>query len=195
MAATKVASLALVATALVSGLHTSPASVDSLIKNINQEKQAAKQKQDKINADLKAKAEEAQKKQSQSVSAVVPAPALNSPIESPQSDTEAPVPDSDLTTDSQTNGDTPVAPASNREETWDRLAQCESGGNWAINTGNGFSGGLQFTDQTWAGFGGQEYAPQAYMATREQQIAVAEKVQASQGWGAWPACTASLGIA
>ena len=77
---------------------------------------------------------------------------------------------------------------------WDRLAQCESGGNWAINTGNGFNGGLQFTPSTWAAFGGTAYAPQAYMATREQQIAVAERVQASQGWGAWPACTASLGI-
>lgn len=77
---------------------------------------------------------------------------------------------------------------------WDSLAQCESGGNWAIDTGNGFSGGLQFTDSTWAAFGGTEYAPRASQATREQQIAVAEKVQASQGWGAWPACTASLGI-
>lgn len=86
------------------------------------------------------------------------------------------------------------SPAISNEETWDRLAQCESGGNWAINTGNGFFGGLQFTQQTWEGFGGAEYAPRADQATREQQIAVAEKVQASQGWGAWPACTASLGI-
>ena len=77
---------------------------------------------------------------------------------------------------------------------WDQLAQCESGGNWAIDTGNGFSGGLQFTDSTWAAYGGTEYAPRASGATREQQIAVAEKVQASQGWGAWPACTAKLGI-
>ena len=77
---------------------------------------------------------------------------------------------------------------------WDKLAQCESGGNWAINTGNGFSGGLQFTPSTWAGHGGTAYAPSAHLATREQQIAIAERVQASQGWGAWPACTASLGI-
>lgn len=77
---------------------------------------------------------------------------------------------------------------------WDQLAQCESGGNWAINTGNGFSGGLQFTDSTWAGYGGTQYAPSAHMATREQQIAVAEKVRASQGWGAWPACSAKLGL-
>lgn len=77
---------------------------------------------------------------------------------------------------------------------WDQLAQCESGGNWAIDTGNGFSGGLQFTDSTWAAYGGTEYAPRASQATREQQIAVAERVQAGQGWGAWPACTASMGL-
>ena len=77
---------------------------------------------------------------------------------------------------------------------WDQLAQCESGGNWAIETGNGYSGGLQFADSTWAAYGGTEYAPRASQATREQQIAVAEKVQASQGWGAWPACTAAMGL-
>jgi nucleoid-associated protein YgaU len=75
--------------------------------------------------------------------------------------------------------------------TWDALAQCESGGNWAINTGNGFSGGLQFTPQTWAGFGGTG-SPEN--ASRAQQIAVAEKVQATQGRGAWPACAAKLGL-
>ena len=77
---------------------------------------------------------------------------------------------------------------------WDRVAACEAGGNWHINTGNGFYGGLQFTQQTWAGFGGTQYAARADLATREQQIAIAEKVQAAQGWGAWPACTARLGI-
>ncbi|OUM41295.1 LysM peptidoglycan-binding domain-containing protein [Arthrobacter sedimenti] len=80
-----------------------------------------------------------------------------------------------------------AAPASD----WDALAQCESGGNWGINTGNGFSGGLQFTPSTWAAFGGQG-APQN--ASREQQIAVAENVLAGQGWGAWPACSAKLGL-
>ncbi|NOJ61112.1 transglycosylase family protein [Arthrobacter sp. 260] len=80
-----------------------------------------------------------------------------------------------------------AAPAS----TWDALAQCESGGNWGINTGNGFSGGLQFTPSTWAAFGGQG-APQN--ASREQQIAVAENVLQGQGWGAWPACSAKLGL-
>lgn len=86
------------------------------------------------------------------------------------------------------------APAVAGDSVWDQIAQCESTGNWAINTGNGFSGGLQFTPSTWAGFGGTEYAPAAHMATREQQIAVAKRVQAAQGWGAWPACTSKLGL-
>ena len=77
---------------------------------------------------------------------------------------------------------------------WDSIAQCESGGNWAINTGNGYYGGLQFNAGTWSDYGGGEYAPTANLATRDQQIAIAQKVQAAQGWGAWPACTASLGI-
>ncbi|MEN3303746.1 MAG: resuscitation-promoting factor RpfA [Pseudonocardia sp.] len=76
--------------------------------------------------------------------------------------------------------------------TWDALAQCESSGNWSINTGNGFSGGLQFTPSTWQAFGGQG-APEN--ATREQQIAVAENVLAAQGWNAWPACSQKLGLA
>jgi hypothetical protein len=71
---------------------------------------------------------------------------------------------------------------------WDRVASCESGGNWAINTGNGYHGGLQFTQGTWASHGGGQYAPSAQLATREQQIAVAERVLASQGRGAWPVC-------
>ena len=87
-----------------------------------------------------------------------------------------------------------AAPAVASGSVWDSLAQCESGGNWAINTDNGFYGGLQFTPSTWAGHGGTAYAPSANLATREQQIAIAERVQASQGWGAWPACTARLGI-
>lgn len=77
---------------------------------------------------------------------------------------------------------------------WDRLAQCESGGNWAINTGNGYHGGLQFNAQTWQAYGGGEFAPTANLATREQQIVVAERTLAQQGWGAWPACSASLGL-
>ncbi|WP_280415105.1 transglycosylase family protein [Nocardia carnea] len=77
---------------------------------------------------------------------------------------------------------------------WDRLAQCEAGGNWGINTGNGYHGGLQFSQSTWQAHGGGEYAPTANQASREQQIAVAEKVLASQGWGAWPSCSSSLGL-
>jgi LysM repeat protein len=86
------------------------------------------------------------------------------------------------------NAATPMATSAS---TWDALAQCESGGNWATNTGNGFSGGLQFTPQTWAAYGGTG-SPES--ASRAQQIAVAEKVQAGQGWGAWPACAAKLGL-
>ncbi|WP_142057464.1 transglycosylase family protein [Pseudarthrobacter sp. B4EP4b] len=84
-----------------------------------------------------------------------------------------------------------AANAATSTSTWDALAQCESGGNWAINTGNGFSGGLQFTPSTWAAYGGSGSAADA---SREQQIAVAEQVQAAQGWGAWPSCAAQLGL-
>ncbi|MDK8511362.1 DUF3235 domain-containing protein [Corynebacterium bovis] len=89
-----------------------------------------------------------------------------------------------------------VAPAAHAapDSDWDRLAQCESGGDWAINTGNGFQGGLQFSPSTWSAHGGGEFAATANQASREQQIAVAERVLASQGWGAWPACSASLGL-
>jgi resuscitation-promoting factor RpfA len=78
---------------------------------------------------------------------------------------------------------------------WDRVAACESGGNWAINTGNGYHGGLQFTQGTWASHGGGEYAASANQATREQQIAVAERVLATQGKGAWPVCGRGLSAA
>ena len=77
------------------------------------------------------------------------------------------------------------------ESTWDALAQCESGGNWGTNTGNGFSGGLQFTPSTWSAFGGSG-SPQG--ASKSEQIRVAENVLAGQGWGAWPACSSSLGL-
>jgi hypothetical protein len=78
---------------------------------------------------------------------------------------------------------------------WDRVAGCESGGNWAINTGNGYHGGLQFNQGTWAAHGGGQYAPSANQATREQQIAVAERVLATQGRGAWPVCGHGLSAA
>ncbi len=78
--------------------------------------------------------------------------------------------------------------------TWAALAQCESSGNWAINTGNGYYGGLQFAYSTWLAFGGGDYAPTANLATKDQQIEIAEKVLAVQGWGAWPACSSRLGL-
>ncbi|WP_234828481.1 transglycosylase family protein, partial [Mycobacterium tuberculosis] len=64
---------------------------------------------------------------------------------------------------------------------WDQVARCESGGNWSINTGNGYLGGLQFTQSTWAAHGGGEFAPSAQLASREQQIAVGERVLAGKG--------------
>ena len=78
---------------------------------------------------------------------------------------------------------------------WDRVAACESGGNWGINTGNGYHGGLQFSQGTWAAHGGGEYASSANQATRDQQIAVAERVLATQGRGAWPVCGRGLSAA
>jgi hypothetical protein len=76
--------------------------------------------------------------------------------------------------------------------TWDRLAGCESGGDWASNTGNGYYGGLQFSAGTWRAFGGRKYAKRADLATRPQQIEIAERVLAEQGWHAWPACSRKL---
>lgn len=80
------------------------------------------------------------------------------------------------------------------QSTWSALAQCESGGNWQINTGNGYYGGLQFAQSTWEGFGGTQYAARADLATKSEQIAVAEEVLETQGWKAWPACSAELGL-
>jgi uncharacterized protein YabE (DUF348 family)/transposase len=76
--------------------------------------------------------------------------------------------------------------------TWDALAACESGGNWAINTGNGFYGGVQFEQNTWERHGGLRYALRADLATREEQLAIAEVTRAWQGWGAWPVCSKRL---
>jgi hypothetical protein len=76
---------------------------------------------------------------------------------------------------------------------WDRLAECESSQNWSANTGNGYKGGLQFSDTTWRAYGGNSYAPSADRATREEQIAVARQVQREQGSRAWPGCGSRLG--
>ncbi|OBJ31399.1 transglycosylase family protein [Mycolicibacter heraklionensis] len=78
------------------------------------------------------------------------------------------------------------------DDEWDHVARCESGNNWGINTGNGYQGGLQFSPSTWSAHGGGKYAPSAHLASREQQIAIAEHVLATQGRGAWPVCGRGL---
>ncbi|MGH9112431.1 MAG: transglycosylase family protein [Acidimicrobiales bacterium] len=78
----------------------------------------------------------------------------------------------------------------NNYATWDALAQCEAGGNWSINTGNGYYGGLQFSLGSWQGVGGTGYP---HEHSRETQIAMGQRLQASSGWGAWPACSSKLG--
>jgi uncharacterized protein YabE (DUF348 family) len=87
---------------------------------------------------------------------------------------------------------TEVPPVTNGA-VWDALSRCEAGGNWAINTGNGFYGGVQFDQNTWERQGGLRYAPRADLATREEQIAIAEVTRARQGWGAWPVCSGRIG--
>lgn len=87
---------------------------------------------------------------------------------------------------------TEVPPVTNGA-TWDALASCEAGGNWGINTGNGFYGGVQFDQNTWERNGGLRYAPRADLATREEQIAIATVTQQRQGWGAWPVCSGRIG--
>lgn len=86
----------------------------------------------------------------------------------------------------------PVAPASDGS-VWDRIAQCESGGDWSINTGNGYYGGLQFAQGTWDSFDVEHYAARADLATEAEQITVAEHVEEVQGWDAWPICSRQAG--
>ncbi|GAA4832323.1 transglycosylase family protein [Garicola koreensis] len=83
------------------------------------------------------------------------------------------------------------APVASASSDWDRLAECESGGDWSINTGNGFYGGLQFTPQSWQAAGG---SGMPHQASKSEQIRVAENLQSMQGWGAWPSCSAQLGL-
>ncbi|NMH82700.1 transglycosylase family protein, partial [Pseudonocardia xinjiangensis] len=91
-------------------------------------------------------------------------------------------------------GPPPAAPPAG-DPVWDRLADCESSGNWAIDTGNGYSGGLQFDAATWREYGGGEFAAAAHRATREQQITVATRVRDDRGgYGSWPACARKLGL-
>jgi hypothetical protein len=77
---------------------------------------------------------------------------------------------------------------------WERLAQCESGGHWHADTGNGYYGGLQFDDGTWDAFGGEHFAHKASRASKPEQIHIAERVRDAQGWGAWPACSRKIGL-
>ncbi|NIK56915.1 ubiquitin-like domain-containing protein [Kribbella shirazensis] len=95
-----------------------------------------------------------------------------------------PVEEPTETTTSETD-----VPATGNTSAWDRIAECESGGNWATNTGNGYYGGLQFSHQTWVAYGGDAYAENAHLASKAQQIAIAEKVRAARGgYGDWPVC-------
>jgi resuscitation-promoting factor RpfA len=88
----------------------------------------------------------------------------------------------------------PTAAHAATSSEWSAVAQCESGGNWATDTGNGYYGGLQFSSSTWDGFGGTAYAPRADEASPSEQMAIADKVVASQGWGAWPVCSRVAGV-
>lgn len=93
----------------------------------------------------------------------------------------------------QTTTTSTSQPLVSESSRWDQLAECESGGNWSINTGNGFSGGVQFLRSTWLAMGGGEFAPDAYLASKAQQIVVAERLLEVSGWGAWPGCTRKFG--
>ena len=81
-----------------------------------------------------------------------------------------------------------------KAHTWQRLAMCESSGRWHINTGNGYYGGLQISPSTWRANGGRRFATLPHRASKRQQIKVAERIKRSQGWGAWPACSARIGV-
>lgn len=110
--------------------------------------------------------------------AVAPAPAAPAASARPAARSQSPAP--------------AAPPASNVSGgVWDRLAACEAGGNWSINTGNGFYGGLQFTLGSWRAVGGSGYPHQA---SKSEQIMRGQMLQARQGWGAWPACSAKLGL-
>jgi hypothetical protein len=88
----------------------------------------------------------------------------------------------------------PEAGGASAPAVWDALAVCESRGNWAINTGNGYLGGIQMTQGNWVRYGGPAYAPRPDLASRDQQIAIGQRVLAEQGWSAWPACSRRLGL-
>ena len=103
--------------------------------------------------------------------------------------------DEDSKDDDDSSSTKASPPGAVTEEDWELLAQCESNGDWSINTGNGYHGGVQFAAGTWTGHGGDKYAPTADKATKEEQMEIANKVLEGQGWGAWPACTAGAASA
>jgi LysM repeat protein len=117
------------------------------------------------------------------LSATAPAPAYRSTRSQPQS--------SHRSAPARSSSRPRASSSSAGGTVWDRLAQCESGGNWSISTGNGYYGGLQFTQGSWAAAGGTGNPADA---SREEQIRVAQNLQAQQGWGAWPACSRALGL-
>lgn len=113
---------------------------------------------------------------------------------------EAPVDNNEGNSEETTEEDTPSEPGSipgvslEEERMFDQLAECESGGDWHINTGNGYFGGIQFNSESWLAAGGGEFAPRADLATREEQIRTGKKLKDMQGWGSWPACSAKYGF-
>lgn len=117
-------------------------------------------------------------------------PADDVPQAAPAPVAAAPAPEAPVAAAPQ---DTPATASSRDRSVWDDIAMCESSGDWHINTGNHYYGGLQFWQPTWEQFGGLKYAPRADLATPEQQIAVAEEVLRVQGWDAWPVCARRAG--
>lgn len=117
-----------------------------------------------------------------------PAPFNVNPIDADEELPPAPEEPVEFTPPPVDEAPSPPAPKQVWSVNWDAVAQCESGGNWAINTGNGYQGGVQFTPSTWRAYGGGEFAPLANMASKEQQIVVAERTLRGQGIGAWPVC-------
>lgn len=87
-----------------------------------------------------------------------------------------------------------ATPAEAKSNVWDRVAKCESGGRWKINTGNGYYGGLQFSASTWRAYGGKKYGNQAHKASKSEQIAIARRTLAGQGAGAWGGCGHKAGL-
>ncbi len=125
------------------------------------------------------------------VASLPPAPA---PAPTPAPATAPPADPTPVAEGGEGAAEAPAAPGVPSDSVWDALAQCESNGNWAMNSGNGFYGGIQFMHSTWVNMGGRQWAEYPHQATREQQIEVATRLQAQYGWGQWPACSSKLGL-